>query len=181
MAPIRCCFDQTAVWHSEAARGPSTPSFNHLVSAREQRRRHFEAEGLGGLEIDHQLELRGLLDRQFRRVGPFENFIYESSGSFKVVFPEVGIRHETAGHHIISYLVDGWNLMRDGQVSDPLLGLNGQRIEYNVKCLVSLGYDRRKKRVYISRIGKRTPSNRQPEGLYRRCCGVELGLVHLIQ
>src|SRR5262249_51053675 len=25
MAPIRCCFDQTAVWHSDAARGPSTP------------------------------------------------------------------------------------------------------------------------------------------------------------
>src|SRR5215831_3890109 len=27
MAPIRCCCDQTAVWHSDAARGPSTPSF----------------------------------------------------------------------------------------------------------------------------------------------------------
>src|SRR6516165_10695349 len=25
MAPIRCRFDQTAVWHSDAARGPSTP------------------------------------------------------------------------------------------------------------------------------------------------------------
>src|SRR5215475_13887342 len=33
MAPIRCCFDQTAVWHSDAARGPSTPSFDHLVGA----------------------------------------------------------------------------------------------------------------------------------------------------
>src|SRR6516162_3249062 len=33
MAPIRCCFDQTAVWHSDAARGPSTPSFNHLIGA----------------------------------------------------------------------------------------------------------------------------------------------------
>src|SRR5262245_18787717 len=35
MAPIRCCFDQTAVWHSDAARGPSTPSFDHLVGALE--------------------------------------------------------------------------------------------------------------------------------------------------
>src|SRR6516225_826361 len=40
MAPIRCCFDQTAVWHSDAARGPSTPSFDHLVGAGEQRGRH---------------------------------------------------------------------------------------------------------------------------------------------
>src|SRR5262249_43940461 len=37
MAPIRCCFDQTAVWHSDAARGPSTPSFDHLVGAGERR------------------------------------------------------------------------------------------------------------------------------------------------
>src|SRR5262249_57864639 len=42
MAPIRCCFDQTAVWHSDAARGPSTPSFNHLVGSHEQRLRHDE-------------------------------------------------------------------------------------------------------------------------------------------
>ena len=38
-------------------------SFDHLVGAREQGRRDFEAERLGGFEINHQLELGGLLDR----------------------------------------------------------------------------------------------------------------------
>src|SRR5207244_3620624 len=33
------------------------PSFDHLVGAREERRWHFAAERLGGLEIDRQVEL----------------------------------------------------------------------------------------------------------------------------
>jgi hypothetical protein len=57
MAPIRCCFDQTAVWHSDAARGPSTPSFNHLVGAREQRRREVKPKCLRGLLLILNLRL----------------------------------------------------------------------------------------------------------------------------
>src|SRR5262249_49365673 len=51
MAPIRCRFDQTAVWHSDAARGPSTPSLDHLVGAGKQSGRHSKAERLCSLEL----------------------------------------------------------------------------------------------------------------------------------
>jgi hypothetical protein len=42
---------------------PGAFLFDDLVGDGEQRRWHVEAEGLRGLEIDHQLELGGLLDR----------------------------------------------------------------------------------------------------------------------
>ena len=42
---------------------------NHRVRAQQQRLRDREAERLGGLEIDEQLELRGLLDRKIRGLG----------------------------------------------------------------------------------------------------------------
>src|SRR5262249_52613826 len=71
MAPIRCC--QTAVWHSDAARGPSTPSFDHLVGAAHQWERHGDAERLRGLHVDDQLEFCDLLDRQVGRLLTFEN------------------------------------------------------------------------------------------------------------
>jgi hypothetical protein len=46
---------------SDAARGPSTPSFNHLVGSCQQHGRHGETERLGGHEVDGEfVPVRGL-------------------------------------------------------------------------------------------------------------------------
>ena len=49
--------------------------FDHLVSACKQRRRHFEAQRLGGLEIHDEFEFRGLFDRELGRFRTLENFV----------------------------------------------------------------------------------------------------------
>jgi hypothetical protein len=52
-----------------AAWGNSFNSFDHLVGAGEQRARHFESKRPSGVEVDEQFNLRGLLDREVRRLG----------------------------------------------------------------------------------------------------------------
>src|SRR4029077_16451197 len=64
--------DQPAFWHLDAARGPSTPSLDHLVGAGEQGCRHVEAERLRRLKVDHQLERGWLQHRKLRRFGALE-------------------------------------------------------------------------------------------------------------
>ena len=51
----------------------SSPLFDHLVGEREQPIRHIEAERLGGLEVEHKLELGRLHHRQVRGLLAFEN------------------------------------------------------------------------------------------------------------
>src|SRR5262249_34764280 len=73
------CVVDCAATASDHATAPSNVmncdgcSFDHLVGASEQRGRHFEAEGLGGPQIDGQQELGRLQNGQFSRFRAFEN------------------------------------------------------------------------------------------------------------
>jgi len=52
-----------------------------MIRPPQERRRDGQAKGLRGLEVDHQLELRRLLDRQVGRLRAFEDLVYVNSGT----------------------------------------------------------------------------------------------------
>src|SRR5262249_43543964 len=60
---------------------PLYGSFDHLIRPCEERRRNRETEGLGGLEVDHQLELGWLLHGQIARLGPLEDLVDIDGGA----------------------------------------------------------------------------------------------------
>jgi hypothetical protein len=59
----------------------SDPLFNHLIRPLQERRRDRQTEGLGGLEVDHEFELRRLLDGQVGGPGALEDLVDVAPGT----------------------------------------------------------------------------------------------------
>src|SRR5713101_4410501 len=72
-------------------------SLDDLIRPPQQRRRDPQPEGLGGLEVDDQLELRRLLDGQVGGLGAFENLVHVGRGAPKQISSVRSIGHKAPG------------------------------------------------------------------------------------
>src|SRR5262245_5028849 len=72
-------------------------SLDQLISLCDELRRHFEPERLGGLEVDHQLELRGLLDGQVGGLGALQDLVHIGGSAPKHISKVRSIGHKAPG------------------------------------------------------------------------------------
>src|SRR5262245_47595483 len=109
--PFAADSHQTAVWHFDAARGPSTPSLDHLVGGNQQTTRHGEAERLCGLEVEDRLELARCLHRQVGGLVAAQDAIDICRVLPKLDGPGKPVGHDTTGGHKDTKVVDRWQPM----------------------------------------------------------------------
>src|SRR5215831_20013143 len=99
-----------------ARRSISSSSLDDFVGSDHQRLWNGQPKCLGGVEVDHQLELGGLLDGEIGRCGAFENLVDEVRGAATDFAKVSAVRHEPAGFDKVADPVDPRHAMLEGEL-----------------------------------------------------------------
>src|SRR5262245_56223897 len=94
--------------------------FDDPVRPRQQRGRDREAEGFGGLEVDDQLELGGLLDGEVGRLGALEDLVGVDGGTPKQITEVRAITHQPTRLHMIPPHEECWQPVPERQLGYSL-------------------------------------------------------------
>src|SRR4029077_3996740 len=93
-------------------------SLDYLVSACQQCRRHRNTQCMGGLEIDHQLELGRLLDRNLRRLCALQNLLHDEAHVLIQGGSLIAIRHQATGFGKRANVGCGWQTVLECEIGD---------------------------------------------------------------
>src|SRR5216683_3633010 len=97
------------------------PLLDHLICPQQERPRDLQAEGLGGLEIDDQLVLGGLLDGQVRRLSALEDLVNEHRGTLEQIWVVRAVTHESTSLGILLRPADTGQAVCEGKITEPLV------------------------------------------------------------
>src|SRR5262245_17397008 len=102
--------------------------FDHLVGAGEQRRWHVQAERLGGAQVDHQLELGRLQDRQLAGLCALEDAAGIDAGLAVRVLDAGAIAHQAPGSGVLAQRIYCRDAVVIGEGDDLLAPVGEQGI-----------------------------------------------------
>src|SRR6266576_1437126 len=102
---MRAAVCSTAELGSDQHARPGTRplSVNDVIGALQERRRNRQPDRLRRSEIDDQLELRGLLDREVGGLGALEDLVHEGGSAPYQVTVVCAIRYEIAGLRVLPH------------------------------------------------------------------------------
>src|SRR6516164_9657148 len=93
-------------------------SFDHLVGAQQERFRDREAERFGGLQINDQFIIGGILHRQLGWLRTSEDAINVDGCLAVLLSGVVSIGCQSALSNEIAEIVNGWQAMPSGKLDD---------------------------------------------------------------
>ena len=85
-----------------------TITIDDVVRPPQQRRRHGQPEGFRRLQVDNELEVRGLLDRKIGGLSALQDLVHEDRCSPPAVDEVRAIRHEPTLIDVVPEAIDGW-------------------------------------------------------------------------
>ena len=101
--------------------------FDHLVGESEQLIRHSEAERLGGLKVDDQLELGRGLHRQIRRFLTFQDTVDVAGGAPVLVRVINSLRNQASRKDVKTFGVDSGQFVSGRQCDNQFAIVLGPR------------------------------------------------------
>src|SRR5215510_10252640 len=153
---------RTAVWHSDAARGPSTPSFDHLVGAEQEPLRDVQSKSLGGGQSDDEIEPGRLLDGQISGLCPAQNLVHVFGGPPELVREVRAIGYEASSFDALPKAMHRRQSCTQRESVDANSAGDYERVGYDINCVCAI-LERLEGRRDIGRCSDFQHCNRQIE------------------